>query len=76
MDVVTLFTHADQHSGDLEVDNVWFYTPVGSPKTDKGVVYTPMGGLPTIIIMVYVHFGCLRKLKVEPFTMVFIGCSK
>ena len=51
------------HTGDLEVDNAWIYTPVGSPK-NKEIVYTPMGGSPTINVMVYTHFRVSTKLKV------------
>ena len=31
-DAVTFFLLTDQPPGDLEVENAWFYTPVGSPK--------------------------------------------
>ena len=50
--------------GGLEFDNVWVYTPGGSPKTNKDGVYTPMRGLPLISVMVYVLFGGSPKLKV------------
>ena len=33
------------------------YTPGGSPKTNKDIVYTPMVGLPTIRVTVYAYFG-------------------
>ena len=55
----------------MEVDNVWVYTPGGSPKTKKDVVYTPMGGSPAISVKVYAHFGGSPKLKVNPFTLGF-----
>ena len=35
------------------------------------MVYTPMGGSPTIIIMVYTHFGGSHKVKIKRFTMGF-----
>ena len=35
------------------------------------MVYTPVGGSPTINVMVYSHYGGLPKLKVNPFTLFF-----
>ena len=40
-------------------------------KSNKDMVYTPMGGSPTIRVKVYVHFRGSHQLKVKPFTLVF-----
>ena len=39
----------------------------------QDIVYTLMGGLPTINVMVHVLFVGSPPLKVKPFAMVFIG---
>ena len=65
---------AAQPPGDLAVDNAWIYIPDGSPK-NKWMVYTPLGGSPTINVMVYAHFEGLPKLKVYPFTLVLCRIS-
>ena len=54
---------AAQTSGDLEVYTAWVYKTVGSQKS-KEMVYTPIGGLPTINVMVCSYFGVSPKLKV------------
>ena len=42
-------------------------------KTKKYLVYTPMFGSTIINVMVYALFGGSPKLKVKPFTLIFIG---
>ena len=42
-----------QPYGDFSVNSVWVYWPGSSTKTNKGVVYTLMGGSPTTRVMVY-----------------------
>ena len=39
------------------VNNDWVYTPNGSQKTKKNIVYTPMVGSQKICVMVYAQFG-------------------
>ena len=48
-------------SGDLGVVDSCIYAPSGLPITNKDVVYTPMGGSPTISVKVYVHYGVSTK---------------
>ena len=40
------------------------------------MVYIPMGGSPTINVMVYALFGGLTKLKVYTFTLFFCWVVK
>ena len=66
----SVFPYA-QHFGELSFDNSWVYTHGGSTKKEK-VVYTPMVGSPTISVMLYEQFIVSPKLKVYPFTLVFL----
>ena len=65
----------NNHYGSLTVEYVWVYTPSVLPKTTQDMVYTPMGGSPTINVMVHALFVVLPKLDVWAFTLVFIGNS-
>ena len=56
MESVTFFLLSAQPSNDLEVVNTWVYAPVGSPITNKEIVYTLIVGSPTIVVKVYAHY--------------------
>ena len=55
------------------LDLVAFFLP--STQTYGGL-YTPIGGFPTIDVMVYTLFGGSYKLKVKSFTLVFCWVVK
>ena len=63
LETIHFFLPSDQPSGDLEVENAWVYTHCGSPKKNKDMFFTPMGGSPSISIMVYAQFGGSPKLN-------------
>ena len=47
------------NSSYLAVENIWVYTPGGSPKKNQYMIYTTMGGSPTTNVIVY------KKLEIR-----------
>ena len=61
MEPVTFSLPSGQPSDDLEVYDAWFHAHGFLPIINKCMVYTLMGGSPTIVIKVYAHFGGFPK---------------